>query len=122
MNKNALYNRSLPQKEGLGYHSCMDRAPALLIDPSLDPSPVRAALVWGSGIPGCPATKKAPAFLQDLLDRVQAGHQIVSAERKAAVRNMLRHGSFKPAGQEQACQRIPSGSGGGGVSARERTR
>ena len=79
----------------------MDHAPALLIDSSLDPSPVWAALVWGSGIPGCPATKKAPAFLQDLIDRVQAGHQVVSAERKTAVRNMLRHGSFKPAGRSK---------------------
>jgi len=101
MNKNALYNRSLPQNESMRYHSCMDRAPALLLDSSLDPCPVRAALVWGSGIPGCPATEKTPAFLQDLLDRVQAGTQIVSAERKAAVRNMLRHGSFKPAGRNK---------------------
>jgi len=35
------------------------------------------------------------------MDRVQAGHQVVSAERKAAVRNMLRHGSFKPAGRSK---------------------
>ncbi|MGA2640223.1 MAG: phenylalanine--tRNA ligase beta subunit-related protein [Spirochaetia bacterium] len=79
----------------------MDHAPVLLIDSSLDPSPVRAALVWGSGMPGCPATKKAPAFLQDLLDRVQAGVQVVSAERKAAVRNMLRYRSYKPAGRSK---------------------
>jgi DNA/RNA-binding domain of Phe-tRNA-synthetase-like protein len=85
----------------LGYHSRMKRSPALLIDSSLDPSPVWAALVWGSGILGCLATKMAPAFLQDLLDRVQAGHHVVSAERKMAVRNMLRYGSFKPAGRSK---------------------
>ena len=79
----------------------MDQAPTLLIDSSLDPSPVRAAMVWGSGIPSCPATEKAPAFLQDLLYRVQAGDQLVSAERKAAVRNMLRYGSYKPAGRSK---------------------
>jgi DNA/RNA-binding domain of Phe-tRNA-synthetase-like protein len=50
---------------------------------------------------GCPATKKAPAFLQDLLDRVQSGYQVVSAQRKAAVRNMLRYGSYKPAGRSK---------------------
>ena len=77
----------------------MDHAPALLIDSSLNPVPVRAALVWGSGIPGCPTTEKAPAFLQDLLNRVQAGHHVVSADRKTAVRSMLRHGSFNPAGR-----------------------
>ena len=79
----------------------MERPPALLVDSSLEPSPVRAALVWASGMPGCPATDKAPAFLQELLDRVQAGDQLVSAERKAAVRNMLRHGSYKPAGRSK---------------------
>ena len=79
----------------------MDRAPTLLIDPSLDPLPVRAALIWAAGIPGCPSTGRAPAFLQELLDRVQAGEQLVSAERKAAVRNMLRHGVYKPAGRSK---------------------
>jgi DNA/RNA-binding domain of Phe-tRNA-synthetase-like protein len=58
-------------------------------------------MVWGSGIRGCLPTEKAPAFLQDLLDRVRAGDQLVSAERKAAVRNMLRHGSYKPAGRSK---------------------
>jgi DNA/RNA-binding domain of Phe-tRNA-synthetase-like protein len=79
----------------------MDHAPALLIDSSLAPCPVRAALIWGSGIPGCPPTEKAPGFLQDLMDRVRAGHHVVAADRRAAVRNMLRHGSFKPAGRSK---------------------
>lgn len=96
-----LTQEDISRAKGLGYHSRMDHAPALLIDSSLEPSPVRAALVWGSEIPGCPATNKAPAFLQNLIDRVQAGDQLVSAERKAAVRNMLRHGSYKPAGRSK---------------------
>jgi DNA/RNA-binding domain of Phe-tRNA-synthetase-like protein len=79
----------------------MDRTPSLLIDPSLDPSPVRAALVWASGLPGCPPTKTIPDFLQALLDRVLAGEEIAPAARKAAVRNMLRHGAYKPAGRSK---------------------
>src|SRR5271157_1352987 len=79
----------------------MDRTPSLLIDPSLDPSPVRTALVWAAGMPGCPATQSIPAFLQPLLDRAHAGEEHAPADRKAAVRNMLRHGACKPAGRSK---------------------
>jgi len=79
----------------------MERTPALFLDASLDPCPVRAALVWAAGMPGCPATTEVPEFLSELLDRARTGDQIVSAERKAAVRAMLRHGSLKPAGRSK---------------------
>jgi DNA/RNA-binding domain of Phe-tRNA-synthetase-like protein len=57
-------------------------------------------LVWTSGIPGCPRTESAPAYLVELLGRVRAaGESFLSGERKAAVRDMLRHGKYKPAGR-----------------------
>jgi DNA/RNA-binding domain of Phe-tRNA-synthetase-like protein len=79
----------------------MDRKPSLLVDSSLEPSPVHAALVWASGLPGCPPTRAIPEFLQELLDRVRAGEELAPAARKAAVRDMLRHGAYKPAGRSK---------------------
>lgn len=51
-------------------------------------------------MPGCPRTESVPAFLAALLERVRAaGEGYLAPERKAAVRDMLRHGSYKPAGR-----------------------
>jgi DNA/RNA-binding domain of Phe-tRNA-synthetase-like protein len=61
---------------------------------------MRAALVWAVGLPGCPRTEAAPAYLRDLLARVGAsGESFLPPERKAAVREMLRFGGYKPAGR-----------------------
>lgn len=72
---------------------------------SLDPSlfgVLRAALVWAFGLPGCPRREVAPAYLTELLDRVRAaGESFLPPERKAAVRGMLRHGKYKPAGRSK---------------------
>ncbi len=76
--------------------------PSLYYDADLEPRSVRAALVWGFDLPGCPKTMSAPAHLSELLACVRAagaGH--LRAERKAAVRNMLRFGSYKPAGRSK---------------------
>ena len=76
--------------------------PSLRYDPGLEPRVVRAALVWALGIPSCPKTESAPSHLSDLLARVlAAGERFLSPERKAAVRNMLRFGSYKPAGRSK---------------------
>jgi DNA/RNA-binding domain of Phe-tRNA-synthetase-like protein len=73
---------------------------SLALDPSLEGGPMRAALVWASGLPGCPATEAAPAYLSALLEAARAaGEAFLSPERKAAVRDMLRHGRYKPAGR-----------------------
>jgi DNA/RNA-binding domain of Phe-tRNA-synthetase-like protein len=78
----------------------MSAKPTLLIDPNLDPPPVRPALVWAKGLPGCPATNGAPLYLTELVARVRlAGASCLPPERKAAVRDMLRHGVYKPAGR-----------------------
>jgi len=78
----------------------MNTVPSLDFDPALQPRPVRAALVWAVGLPGCPKTGAAPAYLAGLLARVRAaGKGFLSPERTAAVRDMLRFGSYKPSGR-----------------------
>jgi DNA/RNA-binding domain of Phe-tRNA-synthetase-like protein len=80
----------------------MSVVPSLSYDPNLAPLTVRAALVWGLDMPGCPATASAPLYLSELLTRVRAaGEGFLAAERKAAVRNMLRFGSYKPSGRSK---------------------
>jgi DNA/RNA-binding domain of Phe-tRNA-synthetase-like protein len=80
----------------------MDRKPSLRIDPSLEPSPVRAAIVWALGLPACPPSAAAPGFVLELLARVRGkGAAFIASERKAAVRDMLRHGKYKPAGRSK---------------------
>jgi DNA/RNA-binding domain of Phe-tRNA-synthetase-like protein len=70
---------------------------SLSIDPSLE---LRAALVWALGLPSCPKSEAPSAYLSALLERVRAsGESFLPPERKAAVRNMLRHGKYKPAGR-----------------------
>ena len=72
----------------------------LTMDPSLDKGRLRAALVWARGISSCVKTEIAPPYLAQLLGRVrEAGEGYFPAERKAAVRDMLRYGSYKPAGR-----------------------
>jgi DNA/RNA-binding domain of Phe-tRNA-synthetase-like protein len=80
----------------------MSVVPSLNYDPRLEPLSVRAALVWGLGLPDCAATASAPAYLAELLARVRAaGEAFLTAERKTAVRNMLRFGAYKPAGRSK---------------------
>jgi DNA/RNA-binding domain of Phe-tRNA-synthetase-like protein len=76
--------------------------PTLTIDPALDPPPLRLALVWAEGLPGCPPRSAASPWLADLLARVAAeGEAFLAPARKAAVRDMLRHRSYKPSGRSK---------------------
>ena len=80
----------------------MGTIPSLVFDPSLEPRNMRAALIWASGLPGCPKTVAMPAYVSEVLDRVRAaGEGFLSGERKAAVRGMLRFGKYKPAGRSK---------------------
>lgn len=74
----------------------------LYYDPSLEPRNVRAALVWAAGLPACPKTVSMSPYLSGLLKRVCAeGENFLDPERKAAVRNMLRFGKYKPSGRSK---------------------
>jgi DNA/RNA-binding domain of Phe-tRNA-synthetase-like protein len=80
----------------------MNHIPSLRYDQGLEPRRVRAALLWGLELAGCPKTQSASDYLNALLKRVQAaGEGFLSSERKAAVRNMLRHASYKPSGRSK---------------------
>jgi hypothetical protein len=80
----------------------MNVIPSLVYDPGLNPRTVRAALVWGLDLPCCPATLSAPSYLSALLERVRsAGEGFLSPGRKAAVRGMLRFGSYRPSGRSK---------------------
>jgi DNA/RNA-binding domain of Phe-tRNA-synthetase-like protein len=68
----------------------------------MEPRSVRVALVWGLDMPGCPKTVSVPAFVSKLLEQVCAeGEKFISAERRAAVRRMLRYGTYKPSGRSK---------------------
>ncbi len=74
--------------------------PHLDYDPALEPRRVRAALVWGLGLPSCPPSAEAFPELAELLTRVRTtGEAFLSVPRKTAVRDMLRYGNYKPAGR-----------------------
>ncbi|MBP7095058.1 MAG: hypothetical protein KBC36_03090 [Spirochaetia bacterium] len=78
----------------------MNANPVLSVDPALEPRSVRAALVVARGFPGCPPTGTPGPFLAELLARVRAaGEAWLPEARKKAVRDLLRHGVYKPAGR-----------------------
>jgi len=80
----------------------MTKIPTLTYDSELQCGPVRVALVWGLGLPGCPRTATFPAYLSDLLAKVRsAGEKFWAPGRKQAVRAMLRFGSYKPSGRSK---------------------
>jgi len=78
----------------------MSPNPVLSVDPALEPRSARAALVVARGLPGCPPTVAPGPFLAELLERVRAaGEAWLPEARKKAVRDLLRHGVYKPAGR-----------------------
>jgi DNA/RNA-binding domain of Phe-tRNA-synthetase-like protein len=79
----------------------MNDAPSLRYDSGLEPRRVRAALVWGFDLE-CSKPLSPPEYLAALLARVKAaGEGFLSPARKAAVRDMLRFGSYKPSGRSK---------------------
>ncbi|HUX37934.1 MAG TPA: hypothetical protein VMV44_08525 [Rectinemataceae bacterium] len=81
----------------------MDDDIELSIDPALD-KPPRLAIVWARGLAiagGASPGRGSPGpTLAALLERVRAaGEAWLTPARKAAVRDMLRHGVYKPAGR-----------------------
>jgi len=80
----------------------MRDVPTICYDPGLEPRSVRAALVWGLNMPGCVKTTSVPPYISELLERVRmVGEGFIPAARKAAVRGMLRFGTYKPSGRSK---------------------
>jgi DNA/RNA-binding domain of Phe-tRNA-synthetase-like protein len=72
----------------------------IAVDPDFSGEAPRLILVWAEGLPGCPSREGPSPYLAELLERVRSrGEAFLSPERKAAVRSMLRFGSYKPAGR-----------------------
>jgi hypothetical protein len=75
--------------------------PTLIRDPSLSTAPLRVALVWAASLPPVTRRDSPGPWLAALLAKVKAaGAEAWLREgRKAAVRSMLRYGSYRPAGR-----------------------
>jgi hypothetical protein len=72
----------------------------IAVDPDFSGEAPRLILVWAEGLPGCPSREGPSPYLAELLERVRSqGESFLSPGRKAAVRSMLRFGSYKPAGR-----------------------
>ena len=73
--------------------------PSIQFDPGLAEAGLRIALIHGSGLTVA-KRDEAPASLAALLSRVRdSGETFLSEGRKKAVRDLLRHGKYKPAGR-----------------------
>lgn len=81
------------------------KMPMLTIDAgmsagSLQAPPLRAGLVWATGLAPVSRREAPSPWLASLLAEVRAaGEAWLPPGRKAAVRDMLRHGKYKPAGR-----------------------
>ncbi len=70
------------------------------VDPTLDPSPVLPALIWGEGIVPPRPTQAPPTFLAEILSQVAAqGEGFVPQALRTRVRQILRHGKYQPSGR-----------------------
>lgn len=80
--------------------SAAETSHSLSLDPAFAGEAPRLILLWAEGLPSCPTREGPSAYLADLLARVKSlGEAFLSPDRKAAVRAMLRFGSYKPAGR-----------------------
>jgi DNA/RNA-binding domain of Phe-tRNA-synthetase-like protein len=74
--------------------------PQITVDPSLSGSGLQFALVWGTGLQNIVAPESLPIELADLVAQIHAEGKAPWAEGvREAVRNMLRHGKYKPTGR-----------------------
>jgi len=78
----------------------MPQPPSLSLDPAEDFAKIRIGLAWGLGLPSCAPTPGPQAWLLEILAKARAeGEAHLPESRKTAVRDMLRHGVYKPAGR-----------------------
>jgi len=72
----------------------------LELDPSLTPCPTLPAIVWAEGIAPPTPTDAGPPFIMELVARAQeAGDTFVPEEMRKRVRQIFRHGKYKPSGR-----------------------
>ena len=73
----------------------------LLVDSSLDPSPVRPVLVWAEGVTVDPTSESSDVLAGPLQRVATCGEEAVPAEVRQRVRRMLRFGKYKPSGRSK---------------------
>lgn len=74
----------------------------LEIDAGLIPCPAMFGLIWAEGIRPPETATDQPAFLKELLhEALSTGEEYVPIETRRRVRNMLRHGKYKPSGRNK---------------------
>ncbi len=72
----------------------------LIIDPELAPCPVLPALVWAEGIASPTASQEHAGPIAEAVAQARdTGEAYVPPEVRSRVRNMLRHGRYKPTGR-----------------------
>lgn len=77
--------------------------PTLRLDEALEPVPCRPALIWAEDIAPPTPSEALPGPLAELVRRAAeaAGEGFWPADVKARVRQMLRHGKYKPSGRSK---------------------
>ncbi len=77
-------------------------APQLEIAASLDPCPCRPALIWAEDLAPPAPTEALPEALAALVAQArEQGEALWPPARKRGVRDMLRHGKYKPSGRSK---------------------
>jgi len=72
----------------------------LELDPSLSPCPTLPAIVWAEGIEAPSPTEVVPPFISEPVARSQeVGDAFLSQEMRQRVRQIFRHGKYKPSGR-----------------------
>jgi DNA/RNA-binding domain of Phe-tRNA-synthetase-like protein len=76
--------------------------PQLQIAASLEPSPCRPALIWAEEITPPQPSEALPGPLAELVTRArEQGESLWPPGRKRGVRDLLRHGKYKPSGRSK---------------------
>jgi DNA/RNA-binding domain of Phe-tRNA-synthetase-like protein len=76
--------------------------PELIFDDSLAPSPAHVALIWADGIADPCARSGMPDFLSSVVAEAhRQGEALWGPETRKQVRDMLRHGRYKPSGRSK---------------------
>ena len=74
--------------------------PTLVLDGSLEPSPVRPAIVWAEGVAAPRPRESIPDFLADIVASARADPDRFWPEGlRKRVRKMIRYGRYRPSGR-----------------------
>ncbi len=77
-------------------------SPILLLDSTLQPPIPRIALIWANGLSPSTSSSSPPQFLQHAVRATRkAGAEFLPEGLKAEVRDIIRHGKFRPSGRSK---------------------